>query len=115
MGPTLTTSRTRSLRQHEVAFLLRTSENEVRNLVRRGQDLAEKKHLTPEAIIALGALPVTWAGSRRCVASSHIRVVLSRRGDELMIRALERGTFDIPRADVAMRQAPDPLLFVRWL
>jgi len=75
------------VRRYEAALVLRCSEREVLNMLRRGQRL-QSRGLGDEEIVARAALPVEWVG-----ASRRVRV-------EPLIDRLSRSTGEAPRGDL---------------
>src|SRR5579884_3017902 len=99
--------KTTALAPHEAAFVLRCSEREVRNMLRRGERYASRGQ-DAEGIVAQGALPVALVGGRR---RADIAVVARLAAhDDLALAALaaivER-RLHVPRAASADDPAPD--------
>lgn len=96
-----------ALRPHEAAFVLRCSELDVRNMLRRGERYARAGQ-DPEAIIARGALPVAVVAGRR---RAEISAVACRAGDDelalLVLASIIEGRLAAPRARSAAESAPD--------
>lgn len=114
--PTLLIGRRRTelrklhLKPHEAAFVLRRSEVDVRNKLRRGERLAAKG-ATADEIVGSGALPVSYAGTR--ARRADITGVVARLGDDLlaleMLAAIVERRIDAPRAVTPDALAPDLL------
>ena len=98
-----------ALSQHEAAFAMRVSQDQVSNMLDRGQRL-RARGVADEEIVARGALPVSMLGSRRGVSPSMLALTPRVAQDPLALRAVGlfmEGRLRAPRAATTSQLPPD--------
>lgn len=104
-----------AIRPHEAAFVLRCSEREVRNRLRRGERYAEAGN-TAADIVQRGALVSTRVGGRRLVELTSIAACLESDGLALaVLDAIVERRLRAPRSASPAQIAPDLLTVVSYL
>ena len=104
-----------ALKPHEAAFVLRRSEADIKNMLRRGERYARAGE-SPETIVTRGALPVARIAGKRCADIAS--VALAADGDELalvVLACIVERRLRAPRASMATESAPDLITVINRL